>query len=344
MDQITIKDIAKALGLSNSTVSRALKSSYQISEATQKLVKDYAEKHHYRPNVLAQSLKSKKSKSIGVLFPTVSNNFFGEVMNGIESIANNCNYQVIISQSHESSEQELERLKHLLLRSVDGLLISLSTETLDISYLNSLLEQDFPIVFFDRVVNQVNTHKVVSANADGAYDATMHMLNNGYKRIAQITSSANISITTERLEGYYKALEKSDIAINTDYVKYCAHGGMKDDEVENAVQELMALKDPPDALITASDRLTIKTFAWLKNNGYDIPGQIGLAGFSNFSSPELFQPSLTTIKQPAFEMGKTAVELLIQQIESKKPTTEFLRKVLPTELMVRGSTAGKTKK
>lgn len=341
MAQLTIKDIARALNLSNSTVSRALKSSYQISEATQKLVKDYAATHNYQPNLLAQSLKSRKSKSIGVLFPAVANNFFAEVMNGIESIANKRNYQVTFTQTHESSEKELKNIKHLMLRAVDGLLISFASETTDVTYINQLLEDGLPIVFFDRVADQVNTHSVVADNFSGSYEATKHLINQGYKKVAQITSSANVSITRERLGGYYKALQESGLAINEAYVKYCQYGGMIDDEVEKAVSELLAMPQPPDAILTASDRISIKCLSLLKKRGVSIPGQVALAAFSNFSAPELFDPALTTIKQPAFEMGKTAVELLLQLIESKKPIRQFEKIVLPTELIIRNSTVKK---
>lgn len=338
MEQITIKDIARALKLSSSTVSRALKSSYQISQATQKIVKDYAEKHNYHPNIMAQSLRGNKSRSIGVLFPAVANNFFAEVMNGIESIANKRNYQVTITQTHESSARELENIKHLMLRSVDGLLISLAAETKDLVYINSLLEERFPIVFFDRVIEQVNTHCVVADNVGGSFNVTDHLIKNGYKKIAQITSSPNISITRERLDGYTKALVESGIAENKNYIKYCEYGGMNDEEVELAVSELFSLEEPPDAIITASDRITIKCFSALKKRHIQIPSQVALAGFSNFSAPELFDPSLTTIRQPAFEMGKTAVELLFKLIESKKPVSQYERKILPTSLMIRNST------
>ena len=341
MEQITIKDIARALKLSNSTVSRALNSSYQISVATQKMVKDYAAKHNYHPNILAQSLRGNKSRSIGVLFPAIANNFFGEVMNGIESIANKRNYQVTITQTHESSTRELENIKHLMLRSVDGLLISIASETKDLGYINKLLEEGFPIVFFDRVIDQANTHCVVADNVGGSYDATSHLIKNGYKKIAHITSSANISITKERLDGYYKALKEFGIVANKNYVKYCEYGGMNDDEVETAVSELLSMQEPPNAIITASDRITIKCFSSLKKREIAIPLQVAFAGFSNFSAPELFEPPLTTIKQPAFEMGKTAVELLLNLIESKKPVKQFEKKILATELLIRNSTLKK---
>lgn len=338
MEQITIKDIAKALKFSSSTVSRALKGNHQISQATQKVVKEYAEKHNYHPNIMAQSLRGNKSRSIGVLFPAVANNFFAEVMNGIESIANKRNYQVTFTQTHESSTKELENIKHLMLRSVDGLLISLATETTELNYINNLLEERFPIVFFDRVIERVNAHCVVADNVGGSYNVTHHLIKNGYKKIAQITSSPNISITLGRLEGYYNALEEGGIANNKNYIKYCEYGGMYDEEVESAVSELFALKEPPDAIITASDRITIKCFSALKKRKIEIPSQVALAGFSNFSAPQLFEPSLTTIKQPAFEMGKTAVELLFKLIESKKPISQFETTILPTSLIVRNST------
>lgn len=341
MEQLTIKDIARALKLSSSTVSRALKGSHQISQATQKLVKEYAEKHNYHPNIMAQSLRGNKSRSIGVLFPAVANNFFAEVMNGIESVANKRNYQVTISQTHESFTRELENIEHLMLRSVDGLLISLAAETRDLHYINRLLDEKFPIVFFDRVINKANTHCVVADNFGGSYNATKHLIENGYKRIAHITSSPNISITWERLKGYQKALSECGIAEENDYVKFCEYGGMNYEEVEAAVGELLSLKEPPEAIITASDRITIKCFSVLKKRNIQIPAQVALAGFSNFSSPELFNPSLTTIKQPAFEIGKTAVELLLKLIEKGRSITHFEKKILPTSLLIRDSTLPK---
>jgi len=341
MDQITIKDIARALNLSNSTVSRALKGSYQISEATQKLVKDYAVKHHYRPNVLAQSLKSRRSKSIGVIFPSVSNNFFGEVTNGIEAVASTSHYQVVIVQTNESAEKELDNIKQLILRSVDGLLISCTTQTTDTAFFQELLNDGFPIIFIDRTIGNLAAHCVVADNVDGAYQATLHLIEQGYQRIAQITSSPNVSITIQRLQGYFKALNQNNLTVEDDYIKYCQHGGMDDAEVERAVTELMQMPNPPDAILTASDRITIKCFSVLLKKGIDIPGQVALAGFSNFSAPELFNPSLTTVKQPAFEMGKAAVELMLGLLESKHPPTEFVKKVLPTELLIKSSSLKK---
>lgn len=337
-ENITIKDIAKALNLSYSTVSRALKGSYKISEATREMVKQYAGEHHYRPNLMAQSLKNKKSHCIGVVLCSIPNNFFAEVLSGIESIAYNKDYLLIITQNLESYEREVKNLDNLTWRSVDGLLVSLSTETKDISHFKKLHDQGLPMVFFDRVTDAIPTHTVITDNIGGAYDATSHLIKRGYKRIATITSSPYVSITTERLEGYKKALTENNIAVNDQYIKYCAHGGMMIEEIESALDELLQCPEPPDALLTASDRITIGTYSLIRKKGLQIPNDIAVAGFSNFNAPELFDPPLTTIRQSAFEMGKIATDLLIQLIESKRPVTSFEKKILPTELIVRGST------
>lgn len=335
---ITIKDIAKALNFSHSTVARALKGSYCISEETIQKVKKYAEAHNYRPNLFAQSLKNKQSRSIGVMMPTVSNDFFAEVINGIEAMAAEKNYHIIISQTMESYQNELTNLEHLLWRSVDGIMVSLSAETESLAHFENLKEKVVPIVFFDRVPENILTHKVIADNVKGSYDLTRHLIDSGFSKIAHITSSPQLSITRERLEGYHNALQESNIPLNDDYVKFCPHGGKDEVEINCVLDQLLSLPNPPDAIITASDRLTIKSFSLLKLRGIQIPEQVALAGFSNFNAPELFNPSLTTIVQPVNEMGRNATELLIQLIESKRATKEFKKIVLPTQLVIRQST------
>src|SRR5688572_30238314 len=175
----TIKDIAKALNLSTSTVSRALRGSYEISPETKKLVLEYAEKINYRPNPIAQSLKKGKSRSIGVVVSEIANNYFSQAINGIESIAYSRGYHVIITQTHESSAREVVNIQHLVSRSVDGLLISLSSETVDVTYLKELHEKGLPIVLFDRITDEIATHKVVANNYQGAFNATEHLIAEG---------------------------------------------------------------------------------------------------------------------------------------------------------------------
>jgi LacI family transcriptional regulator len=335
-ESATIKDIAKALNLSTSTVSRALRGSYEISADTKKQVLEYAEKINYRPNPIALSLKERRSRAIGIVVSEIANNFFSEAINGIESIAYNCGYHVIITQSHESQERERVNVEHLASRGVDGLLISLSSESVDISYIKELHEKGLPIVFFDRITNEIETHKVVANNYLGAFHATEHLIYQGFKKIAHITSSPYLSISQERLNGYKAALEKHGLAFNESLVKYCNHGGMIVAEVEDALNSLYKSKTKPDAIFAAGDRLTLVCFSILKTMKQK-KFEPGFAGFTNTKVGDLISPALTVVRQPAFEIGQTAIELLIQMIESKRPVTEFETRVLETNLIIRES-------
>jgi LacI family transcriptional regulator len=337
-EALTIKDIAKALGLSTSTVSRALRDSHEISPETKKLVLDYAEKNNYHPNPIALSLKERRSRSIGVIVCEIANSFFSQVINGIESIAYNHGYNVIIAQSRESFDREILNLQYLTSRSIDGLIISISTDTKDFSYFKELHQKGLPIVFFDRIVSEIETHKVIVDNYKGAYDATMHLILTGYRNIAAISNPELLSITKERLAGYKAALTDNGIEVNDALIKFCKHGGMIVSEVEEVVKDLFELKQNPDAIFATADKLTTGCLRILKTKGLKVPEDIGLIGFSNSELTELLDPPLSIIKQPAFEMGEVATNLLLQLIESKRPVTDFETRVLSTELMIRGST------
>lgn len=343
-EPVTIKDIAKALGLSTSTVSRALRGSYEISAETKKLVVEYAEQFNYRPNPIALSLKERRSRSIAVVVCEIANNYFSQAINGIESVAYNRGYHVIISQSHESYEREIVNVEHLASRSVDGLLVSLSAETNQFDHYKNLHDKGFPIVFFDRITDEIETYKVVADNYQGAYNVTKHLINAGYKKIAHLTSAAHLSISVERLEGYKAALRDNKIPFNDLYVKNCNHGGMIYNEQEDAIKSLLNLKDKPDAIFSGGDKLTVSCLAVLNELKVKVPEEVALAGFSNSPLVELMKPGLTVVKQPAFEMGQTATELLIKLIESKKPVTDFKKIVLQTEIFERGSSARKKTK
>lgn len=337
-EAVTIKDIAKALGLSTSTVSRALRDSYEISPETKKLVIDYAEKINYHPNPIALSLKERRSRSIGVIVCEIANSFFSQTINGIESIAYNNGYNVIISQSRESFDRELLNLQYLTSRSVDGLIVSVSTETKDFSYFKELYDRGMPIVFFDRIVDEIETHKVIVDNFKGAYEATSHLIACGYKKIATLCNAPVLSIAKERLAGYKAALNDHHLSIDESLIKFCQHGGMIAAEVEVAINELFALKTKPDAIFASADKLTTGCLRLLKQKGLSIPDDFGLIGYSNTDLTELLDPPLSVIKQPAFEMGELATSLLLQLIESKRPVTEYETKVLTSELLIRGST------
>jgi len=342
-EAVTIKDIAKALGLSTSTVSRALRDSYEISPETKKLVLEYAQKINYHPNPIALSLKERRSRSIGIIVAEIANSFFSQAINGIESIAYNNGYNVIISQSRESFDREVINLQYLTSRSIDGLIISVSTETTDFSLLQELHERGMPMVFFDRIVDEIDTHKVIVDNYRGAYDATTHLIKNGYRHIAAMINSASLSISKERISGYRAALADNGIAVDESMIRHCLHGGMILSKVEEAVNAILQLPQRPDAIFAASDKLTTGSLRALRTRGISVPHEIALVGYSNTDLTELLDPPLTVIKQPAFEMGEVATTLLLQLIESKRPITDFETKTLNTELIVRESTMMKAK-
>lgn len=340
-EAITIKDIAKALGFSTSTVSRALRDSHEISPETKRIVLEYAEKSNYKPNPIALSLKERRSRSIGVIVCEIANSYFSQVINGIESIAYNNGYNVIIAQSRESFEREILNLKYLTSRSIDGLIISVSTESKDFSFLKELHQKKMPIVFVDRIVDEIETHKVIADNYKGAYDATLHLIECGYKRIAAITTPFSLSISRERLAGYKAALIDNGFEVNDELIKYCQHGGMVFSEVQTVVDELFANTNRPDAIFAAADKLTTNCLRIFKAKKMTVPDYIGLIGFSNIDLAELLNPPMSVIRQPAFEMGEVAMKLLLQVIESKRPVTDFETKILTTELLIRGSTKEK---
>ena len=244
----------------------------------------------------------------------------------------------------ESFEREMLNLQYLTSRSVDGLIVSVSTETKDFSYLKELSEKGMPIVFFDRIVAEIETHKVIADNYKGAYDATAHLISNGYKRIATLSNAAGLSIAKERLAGYKTALTDNGIEVDESLIKYCGHGGMISAEVELAVDELLLLKQKPDAIFASADKLTTACLRILKAKSISVPDEMGLIGFSNSELTELIDPPLSVIKQPAFEMGEISTKLLLQLIESKRPVTDFETIILSTELLIKRSTRKKGNK
>jgi LacI family transcriptional regulator len=336
-EAVTIKDIAKALGLSASTVSRALRGSYEISPETKQLVLEYAQKFNYQPNPIAKSLKESRSRAIGVIVPEIVNYFFSQAINGIDEAAYRRGYHVIVSQSHESFEREVEATQLLVSRRVDGLLVSLSSQTNRVDHFKALQEKGLPIVFFDRVSEEIDTCKVKADNFKGAYQATSHLIATGCRRIAHLTTAAWLSITKERLAGYRTALEENGLPFDEAYVKYFNFGNMNPSEADRVVTGLLGLAAPPDAIFSATDRLTSACLACLRNAGVRVPGDLAMVGFTNLTVAHLLDPALTCVTQPAFEMGQAATEMLIGLIESKQPVTQYETRVLETTLWMRAS-------
>ncbi|RFS14319.1 LacI family DNA-binding transcriptional regulator [Emticicia sp. C21] len=333
MEAITIKDIAKALNLSTSTVSRALRGSYEINPETKKLVLEYAKKMNYHPNPIALSLKENRSRAIGVIVPEIANNFFSQAINGIEAVAYDRGYHVVIFQSHESYERERSNIQHLVGRKVDGVLISLSGQTTEVNHLSEIQKRGVPLVVFDRISNEIEANKVIADNFQGAFEAAEHLILSGRKRIAHITSPSLLYTTNERLEGYKAALEKHGIPFNENLVRYC---GFAPEEAREVIFELLDTQKP-DAIFTASDRLALDCFAAVKAKGIDIPEQVAFIGFTNLQVAHLLDPPLSTVVQPAFEIGKTAAEMLLDTIDNKRNTATIKTIKIPTEVNLRTS-------
>ena len=339
-ESVTIKDIAKALHLSTSTVSRALRDSYEISNETKKLVVDYAKSVNYRPNPSALNLKKRRSRTLGIMISEIANSFFSQIIAGVESVAQEQDYNVIISQTFENFEREQVAVRNLS-QSVDGLLISLSSETKSLEHIQQLLDRGMPIVFFDRITKSLPGHKVRSNNHKGAFEATKHLIEGGYKKIAFMGNPDNLAIIKERQRGYEDALTQNGIPIKPDYIKYCQQGGLSYEEVEGVINELLNSTDPPDAILSCADKITTGCYRYLSRQHIALPDQIALIGFSNLDLTEYLNPSLSIIQQKAETMGIQAAELLIQQIESKRPTEEFTEIVLEPDFFLRDSSAPK---
>ncbi len=337
----TIKDIAKALGLSTSTISRALRDSYEISAETKAQVLAYAQKINYHPNPIALSLREKRSRSIGVVVAEIANSFYSQVINGIQSMAQQYGYQSIILQTFESYEQEVAAMQFLASRSIDGCLVSIASETMDVDHFRSLHQRGFPLVFFDRVVEDIQTHKVMADSFRGAYEATMHLLENNNRHIAVLAHAHHLSITGQRLAGYVQALQEYGISPDKKLINYFPHGGMHYSEIESAMTELLQSNHPPDGILCLNDKITTGVFRWCREHNLTIPDQLCLAGFSNLDLIELLSPSLSVVRQPAFEMGKQAAGLLIRMIEAKQPVTDFETLYLPTSFQVGESSVKK---
>ncbi len=337
--QITLKDIAQKLKLSVSTVSRALKGSTEINVETSKQVVALAEELRYSPNPIALSLKDKKTKVIGVMVQEIANNYCSAVIAGIENCACQMGYQVIISQSHEKYDTEVQNTRLLASRRIDGLIITLSNETRQTDHLTELIDKGIPVVMFDRVSDNIATHKVVVDDYQGAFDATSHLIEQGYQNIAHVTISKHLLITQNRLKGYTDALEAHRLPVKKEWILYCDFNMQA---VEKEIRKLFGGAKHPDAVLASVERLSVACLKVLRELQLHVPNDVALVGFSDNPLSPFLNPALTSVCQPTFDMGQLAVELLIDLIESKQPVKEFKTVQMKTELHVYESSLRKT--
>lgn len=332
--EATIRDIAIKLNISVSTVSRAIRDMPEVKKETRILVLEMAKKLDYEPNKIAQGLRIKKTNTIGVIIPAVTLHFFSSVISGIQETANKLGYNVMFCQSNESFETEKANIQTLLSSRVDGLLISLSRETNTMDHLNTLQKKNIPLVFFDRVFDKAGTSKVMVDDYEGAYNAVQYLLKSGCKKIAYLGGPKNLSISIQRHKGYEAALRDNKIVPDPELFYNCEH---LDEDASANTEKILSVKNPPDAIFCFNDPIAILCMQSIKKKGFTIPDQISVIGFTNEPISALIEPSLTTVSQPSYEMGKTATKLIIDQIESKEDVKEEV-KVLKTSLIIRNST------
>lgn len=335
MSIVTIKMLANDLKLSIATISKALRDSHEISIETKQRVFDLAEKLNYTPNLYASSLRRRKSKTIAVVLPEVADSFFSLAINGIETIAQEKGYHVLIYLTHEKFIKEASIFKDFQSGRVDGILISVSSETNETGHIKDLFARNIPIVFFDRVCENIPTAKIVTDDFESGYKATRHLIERGCRKIGLLTISNSLSIINNRMEGYKKALIDSKIKINRSFIVLCSNDT---DHNYTLVRNLMKRKVRPDGILATVEKLTPTIYVVCKDLQINIPRDVKVVIFSNLQSASILNPSLTTIIQPAFEMGKAAAIALFKALEKTNTDLEKESLIIPSRLIVRDST------
>jgi LacI family transcriptional regulator, galactose operon repressor len=334
MNNITLKNIADLLDISVSTVSRALNGHPDIHADTKKVVNQTAQELNYHPNIVARSLQAKRSNQIGIIVPEIKHAFFASAISGIEDVAYNRGYTVIVAQSNEEFEREKINLNSLYTNRVAGVLVSLSETTIDTDYFDFLLKEGLNIVFFDRTPENIEACKVQIDDYQSSLTAVEYLINKGYKKIVHLAGPKKLRICQLRKQGYEDAMANKGLEEN---IK-CIEGSMHETSGYNAVENIFNNGSMVDAIFAVNDPVAIGALKKLKELKIKIPDEVALMGFSNNPITELVDPKLTTTEQPAYEMGKKAAELLIEQIESNSNSNEENIVILPTKMIKREST------
>jgi LacI family transcriptional regulator len=311
--KVTITDIAKELNTTPATVSRALNNHPSISEKRRKIIQEAALRLNYKRNKIAFALRSGQSRLIGVIIPSAEINFFGSVVHGIESLANENGYNIIMYQSNESRDHEANGIETFLSARVDGILVSIAKDTNEYSHFINAKESKIPIVFFDRTNMDLGIHSVVIDDYKGAFLATQHLLDQGYRRIAHITGPPHLKIFNDRLKGYMGALQANDIKVDFDLVY---QGDVSIEAGRKGIKHLLNIQYPPDAVFAVEDFTALGAIKELKKNNIKIPEHFGVIGFANEGFGEHISPTLSTIDQQTVQMGKESFRLLLQMINN----------------------------
>jgi LacI family transcriptional regulator len=334
MENINIKRLASELKLSVSTVSKALRDSYEISAETKQRVFDMARKLNYVPNPYASSLRQKRSRTIGVVIPEVVDGFFSLVINGIESVAQAKGYHVLIYLTHESFEKEKAIIQDFQSGRVDGVLISLASETTSITHIENLHNNGVPVVFFDRVLEKADIARITTDDFESSYKATLHLIEQGCKQIAFLSISQNLLLSHQRLAGYQQALKDSQRTIQQEII---IHFENEADTNYSIIKNLLQSPAKPDGIVASAEKLAITSYLVCRELHLQIPSDIKIISFSNLETAFLLNPPLSTITQPAFEIGKVATTVLFKALDKKhfKASEESI--ILPAMFFARES-------
>jgi len=332
----TLKQIAKELGVSVSTVSKALNGSPEISEPTKQRVQEYAKLKNYKPNVIGLNLKNRSTKTIGVIIPNILNSFFAKVFTGIEKVADEKGYKVITCISNESLDKEINTLEMLSNGTIDGFILSVSEETQKLqqyNHFNTIINEGTPIVMFDRISDNVNCDKVVVDDFESSINATEHLIKSGCKKIALFSAIDNLSVGKLRAKGYYKAIENAGITIDESLVILTDN----EEEFDKKVNDFFA-KNKIDAVFALDEHASVSALKLGLKNGYKIPDELSIIGFADGVWSKRLSPSLSTVSQHGPEIGEVAAKLLIEQLENKDEHYAYKTAVIKTELRYREST------
>jgi len=333
----TLKQIAKELNVSVSTVSKALNDSPEISEQTKVRIKEYAKLKNYKPNVIGLNLKNRKTKTIGVIIPNILNSFFAKVFSGIEKVADEKGYNVITCISNESLEKEINTLEMLSNGTIDGFILSVSEEAQkqqEFNHFKEIINEGTPIVMFDRIADEVECDKVVVDDFDSALNATQHLIDIGCKNIALFSSVDNLSVGKLRVEGYLKALQNNNIAVNEKLIVRTDSEEDLKDKIENVFDN-----NKIDGIFALEENDSVAALRIGVKKGYKIPEELSIIGFADgILASRRLSPSLSTVSQHGPEIGEAAAKLLIERLESKEENLPYKTTVIKTELREREST------
>ncbi len=330
---VTIKDIAKKLNISVSTVSRALRDTYDVNRETREKVLAVASELNYRPNFNAIGLVNRNSHNIAVILPYITNYYFSTVITGIQEVAYKNDYNIILHITNDSPERELSIIKNLAVSNLDGLLVSVSTNSDSGNHFQQVIDTGVPIVFFDRVSDSIKTSRVMQDDYNGAFEAVEYLINQGYRKIAHIAGPEGLGFTQKRKNGFLDALKKHELSVKDHWI---VHSGFSQQNGQEDVAKLFSHKDRPDAIFAVNDRKGIGAIIALKEKNIRIGIDVGVIGFTNDPMSQIVSPTLTTIAEPAFDIGKRSCELLLKHINKRNFIPEDV--ILPGTLIEREST------